>query len=125
VALVHAEQFVPKLAYLSDIFEKFNILYTKFGLQGSRKMFGGRWVGGVSHPNRKALNIFLPFTTSYLCKTWIFSSDSCQSKACSMMNLENDLKWPSQNSSLSMISYVQRQPRLSHQSRYEASLKLN
>jgi hypothetical protein len=48
------------------------------------------WVGMVGefpHLSRKALNILLLFTTSYLCETGLSAEAAIKTKYCSMMNL--------------------------------------
>jgi hypothetical protein len=62
------------------------------------------------HLSRKALNILLPFATSYLCETGFSAVAAIKTKHRSMMNLKNYLRveWPFKNFNLGVVSYVQR-----------------
>jgi hypothetical protein len=44
------------------------------------------------HFNKKAINILLPFATSYLCKTGFSGVAALKTKYCSMLNIESDLR---------------------------------
>jgi hypothetical protein len=75
--------------------------------------------------SRKALNILIPFTTSYLCETEFSAVAAIETKYRSMMNLKNDLR--------AVISKLQpwsdklcskSQPHPSHQSRNKAYILL-
>jgi hypothetical protein len=48
--------------------------------------------GEFPHLSRKALNILLPFATSFLCETGFSAVAAIKTKYHSVMNLENDLR---------------------------------
>jgi hypothetical protein len=101
--------------YDFSLFEEENYIYTisdiSLKVQFPRNSYIEFWVviGRVfPHISRKALNIVLPSTTSYLYETAFSAVTAIKTKYYSMMNLENNFSAAIQNSSLGMITCVQR-----------------
>jgi hypothetical protein len=59
--------------------------------------------GEFAHLGKKALNILLPFTISYLCEAGSAAVRAIKTKCRSIMHLEMPLQQPFQNSNLGMI----------------------
>jgi hypothetical protein len=59
----------------------------------------------LPHLSRKALNILLPFATSYLCETGFSAVAAIRTKYFSTMKLENYLRVAFTKSNLGSISY--------------------
>jgi hypothetical protein len=94
------------------------ISHTSLKVRFPKKSYVEFWVrigDEFPHLSRKALNILLPITTSYLCETAFSAMAAMKTKYCCIINLENDiraaiLKLQPQYDKLCS----QKQPRLSH-----------
>jgi hypothetical protein len=68
---------------------------TSLKLKFRRESLTEFWVGvGEKYPHlsKKAINILLPFATSYLCETGFSGVAALKTKYCSMLTIESDLR---------------------------------